>query len=612
MMTDRNGFGALAMGNHALARAMAEAGTLVITSYPGSPTPEIAEALLAPAEKDRPYRFEFAVNEKVALEIAAGAALNGHPSAVFFKSVGLNVAADSLVQLPLMELTGGMVVILGDDPGANSSQNEQDNRWFARMAYMPVFEPGSPAEAYAMYKEAAALARERRTAVFLRLTTHVCHAREKVMFGALPAAAPDRSPRFDAKAGPYVPITASVFPLKDRALKKLEDWGAYAETSPLNAEYKAPAAGARLGVISSGLPALCALEAVRSAGAPVDVLKLGLTYPLPRDLAAAFLRAHDEVFVAEELDRVLETELKALAYERGIGCRVICRRDRHELMGEMTAARAAAMLAVPWPDLFRPSPERVPSCAPRLPQMCPGCGHRSAFHAIKRALPPGAITVGDIGCHSLGFLPPYDMGQVLFSMGHSVSTATGLALDNSTRKVVAFVGDSTFFHAGMPGLVNAVMRDSDITLVLMDNGTTAMTGHQPRPGNGEIGERISIPDLLKTFGVKFLRECDAYDQPKLAAHIREAMDHKGFAVVIARHPCMLKFMRDRRRAAPGLKPQHVEVGQACARHYVCAAEFACPSFIRREDGSVTVNKELCIGDGSCMQTCPVQAIAREK
>jgi indolepyruvate ferredoxin oxidoreductase alpha subunit len=615
MMTARDGFGALAMGNHALARAMAEAGTLMITSYPGSPTPEIAEALLAPAEKERPYRFEFAVNEKVALEIAAGASLNGHPAAVFFKSVGLNVAADSLVQMSMMELTGGLVVILGDDPGANSSQNEQDNRWFARMAYLPVFEPGSPSETYAMYKEAAALARERRTAVLLRLTTHVCHAREKVLFGPLPETAPDLTPRFDAKAGPYVPITASVFPLKERALKKLDAWAAYGETSPLNAEYQAPAPGSRrLGAVASGLPALCLLEAVRTAGAPVDVLKLGLTHPLPAGLAANFLRAHDEVYVLEELDRVLENELKTLAYDLGLGCRVLSRKGRHELMGEITAARAGAMLSEAWPDLFRRGPERpAPDCAPRLPQMCPGCGHRSAFHAIRKALPPGAITVGDIGCHSLGYLPPYNMGEVLFCMGHSVSTASGLAHENSSRKVVAFVGDSTFFHAGLPGLVNAVMRDSDITLVLLDNGTTAMTGHQPRPGNGEIGERIAIPELLKTLGVKFLRECDAYDQPKLAAQLKEAMAHKGLAVVIARHPCMLKFMRDRRRANPGLAPQHVAVDQAkCARHYVCAAEFACPSFIRHADGSVTVNGELCIGDGSCIQTCPAQAIAREK
>ena len=614
LMERKEGFGALVMGNHALARAMAEAGTAVITSYPGSPTPEIAEALTAPPEKNRPYYFEFAVNEKVALEIAAGASLNGHPSAVFFKSVGLNVASDSLVQLSMMELLGGMVIILGDDPGANSSQNEQDNRWFARLAYIPVFEPATPAEVYVMYREAAAQARERRAPVFLRLTTHVCHARETVNFGALPAAAPDWTPRFDVEKGPYIPITASVFPLKKRALEKLGAWAEYSDKSPLNAQYPAPEGPKKLGAIASGLPALCLLEAVRNAGAPVDLLKLGLTYPLPEKLVANFLAAHEEVFVLEELDRVMETEIKALAYDKGLSCKLLSRRGNTGLMGEMIPERARAALDDAWPGLL-PAPvktaPRLP--APRLPQMCPGCGHRSAFHAVKKALPPGAITVGDIGCHSLGFLPPYNMGQVLFSMGHSVSTAAGLALNNQSRKVVAFVGDSTFFHAGLPGLVNAAARDSDITLVLLDNGTTAMTGHQPRPGNGEIGERLSLNELLEKLGVKFLRECDAYAQARLTDFVKEAIAHKGFAVVIARHPCMLKFMKEKRHANPAFKTQHVAVAQgSCARHYVCAAEFACPSFIRHPDGSVTVNKDLCIGDGSCKQTCPSQAIGAEK
>ncbi|OIO02366.1 MAG: indolepyruvate ferredoxin oxidoreductase [Elusimicrobia bacterium CG_4_10_14_0_2_um_filter_56_8] len=614
LMTVKEGFGALVMGNHALARAMAEAGTAVVTSYPGSPTTEIAEALQAPPENSRPCHFEFAVNEKVALELAAGASVNGHASAVFFKSVGLNVAADSLVQLALMELMGGMVVILGDDPGANSSQNEQDNRWFARMAYIPVFEPASPAEIYVMYKEAAALARQRRAPVFLRLTTHVCHAREKVQFGALPDQ-PAWVPRFKSENGPYVPIAASVFPLKQRALEKLEAWSDYGEKSAVNSVFKASVPGAkRLGAIAAGLPALCLLEAVRAAGAPVDLLKLGMTYPLPARLLSEFMRSHDEVYILEELDRVMETELKALAYDRGLGCRIHSRRGSAELMGEMTPERARAALAVPWPSLF-PSMSRTvhPEPAHRTPQMCPGCGHRSAFHAVKKNLPPGAITVGDIGCHSLGFLRPYNMGEILFSMGHSVSTASGLALNNSSRKVVAFVGDSTFFHAGLPGVVNAAARNSDITLILLDNGTTAMTGHQSRPGNGEIGERLSLAEILKSLGVAFLRECDAYDQAKLGVCLKEATEHKGFAVIIARHPCMLKFMREKRRSNPAAKKQRVAVDhKKCIWHYICAAEFACPSFVRDPDGFITVNPELCIGDGSCIQTCPEQAIAINK
>lgn len=615
LMTRRDAFTGLTMGNYALARGMAEAGLKAATSYPGSPTPEIGAALLSVPPEERPYHFEFSTNEKVALEIAAGASMNGHLSACFFKSVGLNVAADSLIQLSMMELIGGMVVILGDDPGANSSQNEQDNRHFARMSYIPMLEPATPREAREMFLEAASVSRRLRMPVFLRLTTHVCHARERVDFGPLPEGVAGWEPKFDPKNGPYVPVAATVFPLKEKALRRQDEFGRLMEVSVMNRLFPSPFGPARLGIVSAGLPALCAVEAAAAAGAPADVLKLGCTWPLPADKLCDFMAAREEVFVLEDLDRVLETEIKALAFDRGLKCRIRSRKENADLMGEMTPPRAAAMLASAWPDHFKSPAPRAAAEEPaaRLPQLCPGCGHRSAFHAVKRALPPGAITVADIGCHSMGFMPPYGMGTVLLSMGHSVSTGAGLALGNESRKVVSFLGDSTFFHAAMPGIVNAAAQDSDMTLVLLENGTTAMTGHQPRAGSGEIGEKIPLPRLLEAMGVRFLRDVDAYKQAELSAALKEAMDHKGFAVVIARHPCMLKFMREAKAKNPGLKQSRVAVDQTkCARHYTCVAEFACPSFIRHEDGSVTVHPELCIGDGSCIQTCPAAAIVREK
>ena len=239
----------LMMGNHAIVRAMLEAGTQVVTTYPGSPTPEIADAILALPEAERPFHFEYSLNEKVALEHAFGASMNGHPSAVFFNSVGLNVVADSAVQLSLLELGGGMVVILGDDPGANSSQNEQDNRHFARMAAIPVFEPASPSEAYGMYLDAAKLARARHMPVFLRLTTHVCHQRELVHFGALPTEPADWTPRFEAHDGEFIPITAAVFPMKKRAFAKLAELEREGCTSRWNRIVASPQQPSRLGVL---------------------------------------------------------------------------------------------------------------------------------------------------------------------------------------------------------------------------------------------------------------------------------------------------------------------------------------------------------------------------
>lgn len=612
----RDPFSELTIGNTAITRAMVEAGVRVVTSYPGSPTPEIAEAIRAIPQARRPFYFEFSVNEKVATEVAFGAAINGRLSVVFFKSVGLNVAADSFVQLPLMDIAGGMVVVLGDDPGANSSQNEQDNRHYARMSYCPMFEPASAQEAYEMFKKAAALARELRSAVILRLTTHVCHAKERISFDGYEPARPDDAPRFDPDSSNYIPIAASVFPLKRRALERLDSL--QRRLPGLGFDRTVDNGNRARGVIVAGLPFASVMDAVADADGGPDVLKLGAVYPFDRALVRAFLEAHDEVKVVEELDPLLESEIKALAYDAGLSTRIVGKAGTDELMGECTPAKARAILEAAWPDMFplpadRKRPTAIP--APRPAQMCPGCGHRSAFYAIKKALREDDITVADIGCHTLGHLPPYRMGRVLLSMGHSTSTASGLSIFNASRRVLCFLGDSTFFHAGLPGIANAVYNGHRVLLVLMENGTTAMTGHQDHPGTGRNfsgeAEKLSVRAALEGLGVKNIREVDTYRQKELTAMVRDALDEPGFKVIIARHPCMLKFTRDAKRK-PGFVPRRVTIDQAaCERAHECVERFACPSFQRAADGSVSVSPDLCIGDGSCRQTCPVQAIVPE-
>ena len=603
----------LMMGNHALVRGMFEAGVMAAATYPGSPTPEIADAILSVPEKTRPLRFQYAVNEKVALEVAFGAAMNGHLSCVFFKSVGLNVASDSAVQLPMMNILGGMVVVLGDDPGANSSQNEQDNRHFARLSYMPVFEPATPAEAYSLFLEAAKLAQTLHTAVMLRLTTHVCHARQNVQFGAYNPATPDWTPRFDPANGPYIPIAADVFPLKRRALKNLEAARQAAEQSPANRVLSPNGSkaidGKRLGLISASMPALSLLENLHESKQPIDLLKLGLSYPLPKSKILQFLDDHDEVLIVEELDPVMEQEIKTLAWDHGASCRIHARTDPEDLMGELGPVRTWKLLSDTWPDLFAPRDAHAPATelSPRTPQMCPGCGHRAAFHAVKSVFPKNGISVADIGCHTMGFYPPHLVGQVLLCMGHSNGTAAGMTLGNDSRKVISFIGDSTFFHAGIPAILNAALYDYDFTLVVMENGTTAMTGHQPHAGSGELADKVPILGVLEALGVKFIRSADAYNQKKLQAALTEAMEHKGFAVVVAKHPCMLKFTREQRKKG-AFNPTQMKVWENCNQAHVCVEQFACPSFIRHDDGSVTVHDDLCIGDGSCIAVCPVGAL----
>lgn len=600
------------MGNFGLARAMIEAGVEVVTAYPGSPTPEIATALTSIPKEERPFYFEYSVNEKVATEVAFGAAVNGHLSCVFFKSVGANVAADSLVQLSMMELLGGMVVIFGDDPGANSSQNEQDNRHFARMAMLPMLEPSSPAEAYLMFLEAARLSQETRSPVVLRMTTHTCHAKANLFFGKRPLTVKSRGAFFDAENGPYIPLAKDVMQLKRKALNKLEGFRAYAESSPFN---KKTEGEGRKGVIVAGLPGATLLDLLEGAPLRPNVLCLGVVHPLPKNRVAAFLKENDEVKIIEELDDFLELEIKALAFEQQIPVKIIGKTEIEDWIGEYLPDRIATILNRTWKALVREPEARVSSQKTRPPQMCPGCGHRSAFHAIRKALDGKAITVADIGCHTLGYLPPYKMGELLLSMGHSCGTASGLSLCNDQKPVVAFIGDSTFFHAGMPGIVNALFNNHNITLIVMENGTTAMTGHQDHPGVGggpnDPAEAIPVKQVLEGFGVKHIWEVDTYSQAKLTGIVEEAVAMKGFKVVIARHPCMLKATREAARK-PGYVQRHVDIGEKCTRIHDCIEQFGCPTFQRDSTGRVFANPELCIGDGSCIQTCPERAITAAK
>lgn len=611
-------FSEIVIGNTAIVRAMLESGIKVVTSYPGSPTPEIAEAIYSIPYEKRPFYFEFSTNEKVALEIAFGASINGYASCVFFKSVGLNVVSDSFVQLSMMELIGGMVIVVGDDPGANSSQNEQDNRHYARISYTPVFEPANAQEIYSMFLKAVEYSKKLRSPVILRLTTHTAHFKQKVSFGRY-TVSETPNPSFDAKNnGPYIPIANNVPLMKKRALEKLQLWREISEqfvylksvsenfNNPLEKEIKT-----KRGIITAGLPYLSLLDALKE-DSKVNILKLGIVYPLPRNAIVEFLKEHDEVKILEELDDFIEQNVKAIAYEERLKTKIIGKLDLDDWIGEYTPEKVRNVIEKLWPDVVKPVTKafnkkfRIIS---RPPQLCPGCGHRPVFYVLSKIISKEDISVADIGCHTLGFLEPYEIGQVLLSMGHSVSTASGLKLFNNSRKVVAFLGDSTFFHAGIPGIINALYNNHRFTLVVMENGTTAMTGHQDHPG-----KKIKIRSFLESLGVKHIWEVDTYQQDKLEEIFKQALNTDEFNVVIAKHPCMLKFTRERKRnRIKGIvKISQMTVTNKCTLTGVCITKFACPSFQKNEDGTVYVNKDLCIGDGSCVNVCPSEALEFEK
>lgn len=607
-------FSEIVMGNSALVRAMIETHTRVVASYPGSPTPEIADAIRSIPSEKRPFYFEFSTNEKVATELAYGASINGRLSVVFFKSVGLNVASDTFVQLSLMNLLGGMIIIIGDDPGANSSQNEQDNRHLAQMSYTPILEPATPSEAYRFFKEAAVLSREKQMPMIIRMTTHVCHAKEKVSFDVWHMKTPDDTPCFHPENGPYIPLTSLVFPMKRKALKRLYEIRTSAEQDIFVkwVDHR----NSKRGVITAGMPFLSLMDVLKQCESKPDVLKLAMPYPIARDQVVKFLRSHQQVKVLEELDDIIEKEVKVIAYEEKLNVDIVGKVDAEDWIGEYTPDKVHAVLKKTWPDLSGSERvvEPVEPCVNRPAQMCPGCGHRSAFHAVKKALQATDITVADIGCHSLGYLPPYEMGQALMCMGASTAIGSGLALFNRSRKVVVFMGDSTFFHAALPGVVNAVFNRHPITMILMENGTTAMTGHQDHAAsgnnfNGPV-DKIPIRGLLEGLGVRHIYEVDTYMQADLTKMVKDAMTVEDFSVVIARHPCMLKFTR-RQRRKPDYRQRHVHINQEkCRQIHECVESFACPSFVRDPDGTVRINTDLCIGDGSCVQTCPAGAIEK--
>ncbi len=610
-------FSEIVIGNTALVRAMLEAGTRVVSSYPGSPTPEIAAAINSIPKEKRPFYFEFSTNEKVATEVAYGAAVNGHLATVFFKSVGLNVAADTFVQLNHMNIIGGMIIILGDDPGANSSQNEQDNLHLAYLSYTPVFEPASAQEAYAFYLEAARLSRAKQMPVIVRLTTHVCHAKEKVSFGPWIPEPIDPTPRFDSRNGPYIPIAAEVLPMKRRALKRRGEVEAYANTTPLNKIIDNH--NNKRGVITVGLPFLSLMDVLEGAADKPDILKLALAYPLPKELIIDFLSTHAEIKILEELDNEMEKDIKSMAYDEKRTTKIYGKMDDEDWVGEYSPDKVYAALRKTWPDLL-PQKQEISNLGPyapiRPPQMCPGCGHRSAFFAIKQVLKEIDITVADIGCHTLGYLAPYEVGELLMCMGASTGMGSGLSLFNESRKVVVFLGDSTFFHAGLAGIINAIFNKHKITLILMENGTTAMTGHQDHAACGknfnEVTPKIPVRQVLEGFGVKHIFETDTYQQAQLADLVKQALEVDEFSVVIARHPCMLKFTREQRKKS-GYALRQVDINQEkCERIYDCVERFGCPTFTKQIDGRIVINKDLCIGDGSCIQTCPSKAIDMPK
>ena len=608
------------LGNYAFVRGMIEAGVRVATCYPGSPTAEMVEALMDVGTKAGIY-FEISTNEKVALEIAATSAIVNRPSVCWMKSVGLNVAADTAVQLSMMTMPGGLVVILGDDPGPLSSQNEQDNRHFIGQAYLPLLEPATAQEAKDFVVQGMELSQKLRMPVFIRSTTRTCHQTGPVRFG--PVREWTESPAWDneimKRDGGYIPLPATVGGLKRKALENLRKIGSEESALGLTRTYSLGQGDPAIRIITFGHCFQAVVSALETLEAPAQILKLGLTHPLPRGQVLDFIRDLEEVHIMEELDPVLENEVRLLAHEEGLPVRVVGKRGLPEeidlTISEYTPTRCVRILAgrlgqEPPLRSIRPA---IPVPA-RSPQLCPGCGHRTAFYAAKAALGEGkeAFSMADIGCYSLGYLPPFNLGNLLFCMGSGAPSASALSRAFPEEPVMSFVGDSTFFHAALPGIANAVYNNHRQVIMVMDNGVTAMTGHQPNPNSGrnarEETRRLSIDDILKALGVVYLKRVPAYDCAGVEAATREAFaaakeGRGGVAVVIQEEASALTRSKEERRA--GVLPGPMRIDPSCRNIQRCVSQFACPAIGLTEEDKTWISPDLCIGCASCVQICPL-------
>ncbi len=616
----------IVLGNGAIALGLVESGCQVVTSYPGTPSSEILPEVIRRMKSAGLSTYvEWSTNEKVALDNAFAAAISGKRAACCMKQVGLNVAADSLMSAAYLGTVGGLLIISADDPGPHSSQTEQDTRFMARLAKVPVLDPSTPQEAREMAAYGFALSEEFGLPVILRPAIRVCHARQDVEPGELK----DREVKAGFEKDPSRWAATPKFRLKlhgelNRKLGEIAERFA-ADDFPFNGHDLEPGKHYPLGIVAAGVPWAVIRDLLREEGrsGEVPVLKMGAAWPFPERLAASFMDACDRVLVLEETDTLIEYQLqdKSKVWGRlsghvpsqgemvpqviyGIVDHVLRESGLNGLSG-LKDSEAQALVA----GLDLPM---------RRPTLCPGCPHRASFYSIRKAKPK-AIFTSDIGCYTLGL----NLGGVdtCLDMGAAITMASGFyhayAQDGIHQPVIATMGDSTFYHSGTAGLMNAVYNDARFVLVLLDNMTTAMTGMQPTPGlgiraDGSDGKKIPLERVIAGCGVDFIEEVDPYDMTAMNAALKRALAYTeepegGIAVVIARHPCVIAY---RAEAIP--RRIRVKITEECDQCGLCIQRFECPALYHDEElGRTEVNQQICAQCGLCIQVCPKGAIVED-
>lgn len=598
----------LMMGNEAIACGLLEAGCQVATAYPGTPSTEILQAVIDRRDAAvEPLHIEWSVNEKVSFEVALAGSYTGKRSAVVMKQVGLNVAADPFMRTAYLGVKGGMVTIVADDPGPHSSQNEQDTRLFCLQARVPVLDPASPAEAKAMVLTAFELSEQYELNVVLRPTTRICHSRQNVT--PQPPIKLGRTADFRRDPTRWAATPAFLPQLHRKLNASLEQIAVEPALQPRL--IKGDGSCARTALVASGVAYGNLVDLVSDLGlnGKVDLYQVLMPYPLSPVFKATLHEEYDRVLVLEETYPVIELQL---AHPGVVGKQGGAVPREGELTPDVMHQVLASFLALPAPE-EAPAERRG-----QRPSLCPGCPHRAAFYSIKKCFPKG-IFPSDIGCYTLGM----NLGAVntVHCMGACISQGAGFyqayRQDGEVPTIVVTIGDSTFFHAGIPALINTVIQQARIIIVILDNATTAMTGGQPVPhmgvaAGGQPTRAVAIEPLVRASGVDFLEVCDPYDKARFEGLLQQADAYTrspegGVAVLISRHGCVMD-----RQVLNAQQRFLVTINDKCIGCRKCVDAFECPALLMDLDSNVAlVNQDRCVGCGTCLPVCPVDAIVKE-
>ena len=578
--------------NEAVAHAAAQAGCAVASAYPGTPSTEILENI---AKFKDTVKCEWAVNEKVAMETAIGASMAGGRALTAMKHVGLNVAMDPLMTFTYVGATGGMVIVSADDPGMHSSQNEQDNRNIAKFARAPLFEPSDSQEAYDMTLAAFEASEKFHVPAFIRLTTRTSHSSSLVELGDFDPKPRDLIP-YEKNIRQRLPVPMFARGHRLAAQERTAAMEAASVASPLNRMEKGRT---DIGFVTSAV----AYQYVKEIFPEYSILKLGWTNPLPRALVADFARSVEKLVVVEELDPFLEEQVKAMGIkvaEHKTELNMLelnadrLQNLRHELVGDVPEAKSTAI------DATLPT---------RPPVLCAGCGHRGVFYVLSKL---GATVTGDIGCYTLGAFPPLNAMDTTICMGASIGNAAGMKKAGMKGRICAVLGDSTFFHSGMTGILSALYNGTPVTTVVLDNRITAMTGHQDNPGTGKTlagdpAPVTEIGDIARAMGYKKVVKVSADDLDGLEKVLKDAMDGDEGALVIAYAPCRIAA----KLTKEGLCEVDADKCKACGACF----KMGCPAMTRGKEVrpgafQMVIDPNQCAGCKQCQQVCKFGAIKR--